>query len=327
MLLRIADQGITLPHRLDDASRPRRPGPRLGAVVLLAGAVRVSHLRKASGRGALEMPVGSTRRVLDCWQEQLVALAESLGRRKLPVRIIVDQTSRVEPRTIDLGPVEIVIERDPAEFRGTGGLLSDLAKAYPDDEHLLVGHASQLLFTPLAELVGRLLDCPADVAMLCREDDSPTGLMRMRCGALRSINTVGFVDLNEQALPAIAEACDVRVVRTPGPVAMSVRTLEGYIHTLRAYHRYAAGRLHPHGRPLREDWEPAYQIVESGAAVSAKAVVHDSVVLNGARVEAGAVVVRSVVCPGAVVARNQRVIDRIASAAGVIHPAALGQSA
>ncbi len=307
MLLRIADQGITLPHRLDSVPAPG-PGRKLAAVVLLAGTVRANPLRRATGRGALRLPVGNNRSVLDCWKEQLVSLAESLGQGELPVRVIVEQGGSVGRRRLNCGPVKMTVEQDPAEFRGTGGLLSDLAEGYHDDEQILVIHASRLLFAPLSDLVLQLMNAGGDVAMLVRPDHSPGGIMRMCCGSLRLVNKVGFVDLNEQALPLIAKRYDVRVARYDGRVAMSLRTLDDYLEALREYHCRATGRLDER-RPFGETWKPTFAILEGGAAIHERAVIHDSVVLSGARVDNGAVVVRSVVCPGAVVGPGERAID------------------
>lgn len=292
----------------DDADPPTRP--RVAAAVLLAGSVRPSRLRKASGRCGLELPVGSRRSVLDCWLDELVGHVEAFGVDRLPVRVMIDRMTR-------LGTVQgaderllVSIEQDPSEFRGTAGLLHDLAKGYDDDEFLLVGHASQLLFLPLAQQTEAMARTDADFVMACASDGSPAGLMLIRCGCLRDISGVGFVDLNEQALPAIAACNDVRVVRYDQPTTGSVRTRTAYIDTLRRLHRNNAGLLGEEPG-LAEDWRPSFGIVESGCHVEGEAVIHDSVVLNGARVSRDAVLVRSLVCAGAVVGPGQSVIDQV----------------
>jgi ADP-glucose pyrophosphorylase len=120
---------------------------------------------------------------------------------------------------------------------------------------------------------------------------------------------VGFVDLNEQALPAIAAGHDVRVVRYDRPTSRSLRTLSSYLGTLREYHRRHAGPRSPADQGRHETWQKTFGIIESGAMVHESAVLHDSVVLAGARVEANAVLVRSVVCPGVWVGRGQSEVD------------------
>lgn len=310
MLLRITDQrGIQTEH-VHDAGRLGHQLSKLRAVVVLAGSVRANQLRKATGRCALEMPVGNNRSVLDCWREQLVTMAERLGIGNLMVRVMVDQGSAMQPGVTAHGPVQLSIETDPSDFRGTGGLLSDVAREYGDDDLILVTHASQLLFEPLADVSATMAGSDSDITMVCSGDGTPSGLMLIRCGSLRDVNPVGFVDLNEQALPSIALKHDVRVVRYDRPTALPLRTLTSYLDTLREYHQRQSGRLNRSGRML-EDWQPSFGIVESGAWVHETAVIHDSVVLAGARIEEGVVLVRSVVCPGAVVGRGKSEIDRV----------------
>jgi hypothetical protein len=202
-------------------------------------------------------------------------------------------------------------ERDPSSLRGTGGLLRDLAENYDDDHYLLVASATQVLLEPLSALVGDLAKLGADVCVLSHADGTPSLLMLVRCGTLRWISPVGYVDLKEQALPEIARRFDVKVLDRPAPTGMPVWTREDYVEALRAHHLQRA-----RGRKARdafaEDWEQRFSIVEEGACVHPEAVVHDSVVLRGARVEKGAVVVRSLVCPGEVVRPRSTVVRRFA---------------
>ena len=290
---------------------PADPGllrlSRLRAVVLLAGSVRANHLRKLTNRRALHMPIAQGQTVLDCWREQLTSMAERLGVSALPVRVMVDQATGENTASRSHGPIELTVEPDPLDLRGTGGLLSDIAREYDDDDLLLVGHASQLLFEPLAALTAAIASSSRDVSMICSQEGTPSGLMLIRCGCLRSINPVGYIDLNEQAMPAIAGDHDVRIVRYQRPVTRSLRTLRGYIHALRRFHCEHYGG--EHGGP--EDWESAFSLIEPGAQVHESAVLHDSVVLEGGKVEAGAVVVRSVICAGGVAPAGQVTSDTV----------------
>jgi len=312
MLFRITNQSAIFTGHHPAVGRLGHQLSDLRAVVLLAGSVRANQLRKATGRCALDMPVGSNRSVLDCWREQLVTMAEQLGIDNLPVRVMVDQASGMTPGVTQHGPVQLSIEIDPGEFRGTGGLLSDIAREYRDDDLILVTHASQLLFEPLAELSGAMAEVDADVSMVCSANGTPSGLMLMRCGCLREINPVGFVDLNEQALPSIAREHDVRVVRYDQPTSRSLRTLSSYLETLREFHRRQAGGAKDQTHP--EEWEKTFGLIEAGARVHETAIIHDSVILSGARVEANAVLVRSVVCPGVVIERDQSEVDCVVGA-------------
>lgn len=307
MTLRIVEDGTELSRGKPPV---RRPLSDLRAVVLLAGQVRANTLRKLTGRGSPSLPVGASRTVLDCWREQLITLAETLGIQQLPVRVLISHGSGLTPKVERFGPLMMSIEHDPSSFRGTAGLLSDIARSYDDEDRLLVASAGQILFEPLIRLAMDLHSAHADFTLGTDPNGVPSGLMLFRAGTMRSINPVGFCDLNEQALPELAKTHDVRVARFDSSVAMSVRTLSGYIGALRAYHHRASGRCEV-GQPFEEQWRPTFGIIEPGATVGRSVVVHDSVVLAGARIESGAVLVRSVVCPGAVVGHNQHVVDQV----------------
>lgn len=287
-----------------------RPLSDLRAVVLLAGEVRANTLRKMTGRASPSLPVGANRTVLDCWREQLITLAETLGIEELPVRVLISRSSGLKPRVDRFGPVKISIEYDPSSFRGTAGLLSDIARSYDDDDQLLVTSAGQILFEPLIRIAMDLHAAGGDFTLGTDPNGVPSGLMLFRCGCMRSVSPVGFCDLNEQMLPELSKTAEVRIARFASPVAMSVRMLSGYVGALRAYHYRAAGRCEV-GQPFEEQWRPTFGIVEPDASVGRNVVVHDSVVLGGARIESGAVLVRSVVCPGAVIARDAHVVDQV----------------
>jgi len=308
MTLRIVDneEGLSRSPR----QPVRRPLSDLRAVVLLAGQVRANTMRKLTGRASPSLPVGASRTVLDCWREQLITLAETLGIEELPVRVLISRGSGLTPGVERFGPVRMSIEHDPSSFRGTAGLLSDIARSYEDDDQLLVASAGQILFEPLIRVAMDLHAAQGDFTLGTDPNGVPSGLMLFRCGTMRSVNPVGFCDLNEQMLPELSQTHAVRVAKFAGPVAMSVRTLSGYICALRAFHHRASGRCEV-GQPFEEQWRPTFGIIEPGASVGRGVVVHDSVVLAGARIESGAVLVRSVVCPGAVVARDRHVVDEV----------------
>lgn len=282
----------------------------LRAVVVLAGSMRPTKLRRATGRFVLELPVDNHRNVLDCWRDQVTALAEYYQLDRLPVRVMIDHTTPPAHAHHWPEPVELRIERDPLEFRGTGGLLHDLVKDYGDDELILVAGAPQLLLEPLSEIVDALAAVEGDVRLLADEQGAPGGLMLLRCGALRALPKVGFVDLKEQGLPLIAQEHRVMVVRRPGPSAVPVRTMGSYLDALRHYHRRLHGLPLEHG-PLGEDWRSAFVVVEDGAVVNPSATLHDSVILEGAVVESSAVLVRTVVGPGGLVRSGDSIVDRL----------------
>lgn len=293
-------------ERNDDAS----PLHHLRALVLLGGSVRANSLVAATGRSVLDLPLDQNGSVLNFWLHQAAEVAKSVRLDKLPVRVMVDQNSP-EPASADpryLGTFRV--ERDLSEYRGTGGVLHDLARDYQDDDLLLIANAAQVLLDPLGLILAALHRKRADVSVISHEDGTPSGLMLVTRKVLRLLPAEGFVDMKEQGLPLIASKYDVRAVRRRRPSGLPIRQLDGYIQSLHYYHRRRSG-MPVAVDPLAEDWSPSFSLIEPGASVAASARVHDSVVLAGARVEEGAVLVRSLVCPGAIVRRDRTAVDEI----------------
>jgi hypothetical protein len=290
---------------------PKRPSSRplshLRAMVLLGGSVRPGLFGSAIGRLVFQLPLEANCTILDSWAKEARELA-SLAEQVVTVRVMIDKAA---PQSLPIANGNAVeIERDPFDFRGTGGVLRDLASQYLADDYLLVANAAQVLCQPLAELALTLAAMDGDVSIVSHLDGTPSGLMLVRCGALNSIPEQGFVDMKEQALPAIAKEHRVTVLHRRNPSAMPVRTLADYIAALRQHHQLKAGKMGSMN-PFAETWEPTFSIIEEGATVNPAAKVHDSVVLRGGRVEADSVAVQSIVCPGGVLKRNQVQIDTL----------------
>ena len=290
---------------------------RLRALVLLGGKVRPSAFTRGCGRPTLELPVADGERLLDHWLRQAEGVARLAGIDRLPVRVVVsDAHDEPEPQTpAGVAPRAagaFAVERDLSEFRGTGGVLHDLAGGYDDDDWLLVCNAGQILTDPLPVIARALAHKGADVALVAHDDGTPGGVTLLRVATLRRISDIGYVDFKEQALPQIARHFAVKAVRCRRATATSVRSTEAYLGALQRHHAKLAGR----GRgaepdPLEDSFTKSFALVEPGAEVDASAYLHDAVVLRGARIEPGATVVRSVVCEGAVVRRNERVVDAL----------------
>jgi mannose-1-phosphate guanylyltransferase len=282
----------------------------LRAIVLLGGVVRATALRSSIGRSVVDLPVSSGQTLLEHWRTHCIDVAQSVGLLGLPVRLVVDRGSDATSTEWIADPrVMLAVERDPVQYRGTGGVLADLGRSYEPGDFLLIGNAAQILRAPLFSLATELAAEHADVAMVSHGDGSPSGLMLARCSAFAEVPRVGFVDLKEQALPAIARRHTVRVVEHPSSVGLAIRTLADYIAALRRYHADRAGV--PENVSDLEDWHARFSLIEDGAHVHPSARVHDSVVLRGGSVEENAVVVRSVVCADGRVPRGQMRVDQL----------------
>jgi|SRR5437899_2699943 len=290
---------------------PKRPSSRplahLRAIVLLGGSVRPGTFGTAIGRLVFQLPLEANCTILESWvggSRQLAPVAEQV----VPVRVMIDKAA---PQPLHVGNGNALeIERDPFDFRGTGGVLRDLASQYCSDDYLLVANAAQVLCEPLADLAFALAAMGGDVSIVSHLDGTPSGLMLVRCGALGSIPKQGFVDMKEQALPAIAKEHRVTVLHRRHASAHPVRTLADYIAALRDHHRRRAGKSAPTSA-FAENWESTFSIVEEGASVEPTTKLHDSVVLRDGRAEARSVAVQSIICPGGILKRNEVQIDSL----------------
>ncbi|MDB5295077.1 MAG: putative glycosyltransferase [Phycisphaerales bacterium] len=307
-----AARGTT--HSVDDILK------RLRALILLGGAVRPSPLSAATGRSVLDMPLDDEHgSLLNFWLAQGGEVARLAGLDKLPVRVLVNRAAREPVSAADKYFGTFRVEKDLSEYRGTAGVLRDVTADYADDDFVLVANACQVLLDPLAAITAALAKQGGDVNLVAHDDGTPSGVQLLACKTVRHINTAGYHDMKEQAMPGIAARFDVRVMRRRRPTGLPIRGLEDYLRALRLHHRRRAGKSMTTD-PLAEDWSPAFALVEPGARVSPGARIHDSVVLDGASIEAGAVVVRSLVCGEAAVRADQTTVDRYVTAAPRMMP-------
>jgi UDP-N-acetylglucosamine transferase subunit ALG13 len=304
--------------------RSRRPGKELspllknlGGLILLEGAVRRSTFSHAIRRSLMELPIDSTRSILDLWQQQLKALANSLDIERLPCRIVAGHRSRPPRLRPNDVAADVSIERDPTELRGTGGLLRDIGADYDDEVTLIVANAAQVLTCPLHELLSDAAKRKGDVTIVGNYESVPPTMTLIKCAALKQIPETGYIDLKEQGLAIMAKRHNVVVHREAKSSGLPVRTPNEYLSALRAIHRVEAGRSTNLG-PFAERWHPEFAVVENGAVIAPDARLHDAVVLAGACAEAGCAIVRSIICGGTRVAANSRNIDRLLTPGGSI---------
>ena len=308
-------RGYVRQHR--DPAEDRTDAPvdpaardRLRALVLLSGSVRSNPLSLGIGRSVLDLPINAEQTVLDHWQQQVGEMAAELSLEQLPVRVMINR--RATPPTIrsNNGQVVMQVEEDASAYRGTAGVLHDVAGDYDDDDLLMVANGAQVMLEPLCALFVALARTRSDISILSHADGTPSSMMLVRCAALRGVADVGFVDLKEQALPQIAAEHAVTVVDRARPVGLPVRGRAEYLLGVSWHHRHQTEDGQKTD-PFAEHWQPTFGLIEAGAKVDPSARVHDSVVLDGAEVQRGAVLVQSVVCPGGVVRRHRTVTERL----------------
>jgi NDP-sugar pyrophosphorylase family protein len=295
---------------------------RIQAVILLGGSLLRSPLSTATGRSLLDLPVASGRSIFDCWHDHLKSFTSSTSLGSLTARLIIDRRASEPQLSPWEGPVNLSVEHDPHEYRGTAGVLRDVSCDYDDDDYIVVASAAQILLEPVEKLVCELASKANDISLVAHDDGTPCGLMLMRCGCLREIPAIGYIDLKEQAFPEIAKRYRVHVVRRVRPSGLPIRTLEDYVEALRAYRRLLAGNG---DHRAEEDSHSLFEIVEDGAVVNPGSRLHDSVVLRGGRVEGESVLLRSIVGPQGIV-RHKTLVCRIISGAELSSERVYGKS-
>jgi hypothetical protein len=306
------------------------PPHRVAAIVLLGGSVRPTPFGAAIQRSHLDLPCHQDSTLLNVWCQQIAELfcaspdsspvpSNSHPQRTAPlVRVLTDQSSagpNALARSID---ITVQIDHDPTALRGTAGLLRDIGVGYAPDEYILVANAAQILLRPLAVLYAQLSALRADVAMISHRDGTPVTLMLMRCGCLKELPEVGYMDMKEQALPLIGAGHSVKAAISETLVCGGIRTAKSYVAALRALHSANGTVATGSGSGnLAEYWRSDFQIQEDGATIGPGVKLHDSVVLRGATVGRNATLVRSVACPGAIIPPGAVVVDKLVCSSGI----------
>jgi len=239
------------------------------------------------------------------------ACANRFGLDDFEMRVLVDTDSLRPNNQPDFNGVRCVIQQDASPIRGVAGALSDATRDMGDDEYIIVSSGAQIFLEPLDDLVHAMAKKAADVAFASSKEGAPVGVWLIRCGVLKSVKPIGYIDLKEQSLEAWKSEQKVCVVERLRPYAHSARSLMEYLNAIRAESAGFGSGATIDEDPYREDWESAFSIVEPGAKVAPDAVLHDSIALDGSTVGKGAVVVRSVICDGAVVSPGARVTDQV----------------
>ena len=285
------------------ATKTRSMRQSIRAVVILAGVTgRLAPIRDLLRRNLFELPRHPGRSLLAAWCERFRATVDDGS--DLPILLAIDEKAPEPDVTSVRGVGENVrVTRDSESSRGTAGILRDLSGDYDDDDHIIVVQASDLACEWSIEEADELVTRNADVVLSADRDLRPAGFTRVRCGLLRRVPSVGFVDLKEQFLARCATSADVHVLRSRGRQAGSLHSLSAYLTLVGMGSNPSDGSLATAGT-----WRADRSIVEPSATVESTAILFDSVVLAGARVGSGAVVVRSLIgrrCDGAAERRDR----------------------
>ena len=279
----------------------------LKTCIFLDGSARRRSFVDAIDRSLFNLPLNNQTQIITPWMSNLESVATEIGRSSFPVRIVVDEITPPPEVSRTSDTLSVAIETDPSNWRGSAGVLHDVTRGDDKEDFALVISGVQVLLSPLWNLIEEMAEADADITLLADPDGSSVGITLIRCGCLRDIAPIGFIDFKEQALPRLAARHVVRVVQARKPTAMPVRSRETYIAALRHWHQqHSRNELSSSGRV--EDCWPAFSVVEQGAVIGSDVELLDSVVLSGAAIGSGTSVVQSVVCPGQRIGPNETVI-------------------
>lgn len=279
-------------------------------MIVLYGSVRSTPLARRIDRSLLDLPLESGT-ILSHQLANARACARRFDLKDFELRVLVDTESRSPIEYPESEGVRCVIQQDASPIRGVAGVLSDATKDMGDDEYIIVTSGAQIYLEPLEDLVHAMAKKESDVAFVSSREGAPVGVWLIRCGVLKSVNPVGYIDLKEQSLDTWKLTHKVTVVERMRAYSHPARSLPEYLSAVRAVSAGFGSGSTIDEDPFREDWESTFSIVEQGAQVNDDAILHDSTALKGSTVGKGAVVVRSVLCPGSVVAAGARVTDQV----------------
>jgi len=281
-------------------------------MIVLYGSIRSTPLARQIGRSLLDLPLNDAgKTIMTNHLANAQVCAKRFGLENFEMCVLVDADNQLPECPDEVQGVRCLIQQDASPIRGVAGVLSDATKAMDDDEYIVVSSGAQIYLEPLVDLVSAMAKKEADVAFVSSSDDAPVGVWLIRCGVLKSVNPIGYIDLKEQSLDAWKLDHKVCVVERPRAYAQPTRSLMEYLGAIRAHAAgFGSGKTIDED-PYREDWESTFSIAEPGATINAGAILHNSIALSGSTIGKGAVVVRSVLCSGAIVEPGARVTDQV----------------
>lgn len=281
-------------------------------VIMLTGGMRPSPLRAGVGRPIVSLPLRQGLTLFGAWLHVLRSIGQSVD---LIVATNLDEDvpllrEQLKSEAVGCPWIRSVrVARDPNEWRGSAGVLRDLAgETVGDGECVLMLEGGCLPPVSLEPIVASL-EAGAIMAVGATDDLTPAGAIGCRVDVLSIVPDVGYCDLKEQVIPRLTRrGADVRAIRVSDEL-VRLRDLDSYL--------YAVTRIGSDSETDSSDqpWRGlGVCLVEDGATVDAGAILKQSVVLRGASIGAAAILNGCVAAAGASVGPGERVVDRIITA-------------
>lgn len=289
----------------------------------MAGGFSPPPLAVAAGCSVLDLFLTPEQTVLDRW---LWAVSTLDRAGVIEAGLCLCGGSTPLPQST-AGFLQTIVDR--SDYRGPAGSLRDACERLAPETTIIAAEGARCCTIDLGRMLGSHAKSGAEVTVGRNADQSPAGVYLLRRSVLDTVPHAGFMDLKEQWLgKLVGVGRDVRVHELPEGGATLLRTRAEFLdamHLCSGIERPgAAGDLEP--RVLRQT-RRAGSVVCEGAAVSAEAVLVDSLVMPGARVESGALVARSIIASGCVVRAGEQLVDAVVGPGGVTHDGPGGREA
>jgi NDP-sugar pyrophosphorylase family protein len=280
--------------------------------LILAGSIRtarVQPLARSLGVPLAALPVDATRTLFSWWIDSLRA-TRFISRISVAISDASEQV--FYERLMEESGVACQVWVDRNEHRGAAGTVRDFfdANATESDSGLLVAECSTFGDFGLDRLLPEGSPRP-HASVLMWTTGQPGGAMYLSKMAVAQIPTIGYFDLKEQLLPAIAKMGHVARAVVAQSAPHRVGNLQGYLKLVETRASLGEVMVSPDASIHRTAVLQGGVLIGRGVEIGAGAVVSGSVVMPGARIAAGAIVARAVVPPGASVQAGARVIDQV----------------
>ena len=276
-------------------------------VIILAGGLRLSPLRSDLKVHELCLPISQNESLLEVWLEVINELEHC---NKVVIAVSSQSDATQIQRTLDgingrkpnLPKTQIIVES--GRWRGTAGVLRDVAQEYAKSEILLAVEGACL---PPESLVSIAAACKSETtgAVGITHKADPVGVYVFHRSVMKHVPTIGFFDVKEQLLPQMyAKKLGAHALHISNSF-IRLRDRQAYLSAISQYvmqHEKSGASVN--GKVYESDNN--YRLVdtcviEPTASVGEGAVLRQSVVLKGAKIGKKAVINESIIGSGIVI--------------------------
>ncbi len=284
-------------------------------VIILAGGFKLSPLRSELNVHELCLPITQSETLLAVWLEvinelkqcQKVIIAVSSQSDATEIQQVLDS---LNGRKSNLPHTQVIVES--GRWRGTAGVLRDVAQEYAKSEILLAVEATCI---PPGNLVSLVAKCESEATGVVGITDksNPAGVFAFHRSMMKHVPTVGFFDIKEQLLPQMyAKKIGAHALHISNNF-IRLRDRKAYLSAVSHYalQQENIGTI-DNGKALQNSRD--YQLIDTcvidpTATIGDGSVIRQSIVLKGAKVGANVVINESIIGAGVVVP-GERIVSQ-----------------